>query len=489
MNSSERTAETATEHGSDSYDVVVIGAGAVGENVADRIVQGGLSVLIVESELVGGECSYWACMPSKALLRAGSVLRAAHAVSGAREAVVGTLDVAAVLARRNEVASHWNDSGQVSWLAQAGIELARGHARLNGERNIVITAADGTTRTVTAVHAVAVCTGSGAAIPPIPGLLEAAPWTSREITTTETIPARLAIVGGGVVGCEMATAFVALGSQVTLMSRGALLTGVEPFAGDAVAERLRAGGAQVLLDESPERVERRDDGTVAITLSDGRVIEADEVVVATGRTPGTTDLGLETVGIEPGGWLHVDDTLRVQGSHWLYGVGDVNHRALLTHQGKYQARAAGDVIVARARGASVDDATWGAHVATADHDAVPQVTFTAPEVASVGINSAEATRRGLRTTVVDYDLGRVAGASVHAEQYAGTARMIVDDDRRVVVGFTVVGDDVAELLHAATIAVVGEVPIDRLWHAVPSYPTLSEVWLRLLEGYGRPSIT
>jgi dihydrolipoamide dehydrogenase len=161
----------------------------------------------------------------------------------------------------------------------------------------------------------------------------------------------------------------------------------------------------------------------------------------------------------------------------------------LTHQGKYQARAAGDVIVARARGASVDDATWGAHVATADHDAVPQVTFTAPEVASVGINSAEATRRGLRTTVVDYDLGRVAGASVHAEQYAGTARMIVDDDRRVVVGFTVVGDDVAELLHAATIAVVGEVPIDRLWHAVPSYPTLSEVWLRLLEGYGRPSIT
>ncbi|UTT62688.1 dihydrolipoyl dehydrogenase family protein [Microcella humidisoli] len=470
----------------DTYDVVVIGAGAVGENVADRAVQGGLTVLIVENELVGGECSYWACMPSKALLRAASVLRAAHAVPGARAAITGTVDAAAVLASRDAVASHWDDAGQVRWLQKTGIALARGHVRLDGERRVVIAAADGGTRTVTAAHAVAICTGSTAAMPPIPGLAESRPWTSREITSTETVPARLAIIGGGVVGCEMATAFTSLGSAVTLIARSGLLAGVEAFAGEAVAERLRADGAEVLLGTSPDRVDRAADGSVTIALPDGRVLEVDEIVVATGRAPVTGDLGLETIGLEPGSWLEVDDTLRVRGVDWLYAVGDVNHRALLTHQGKYQARAAGDVIAARASTASIDDAPWGAHVATADHDAVPQVTFTSPEVASVGLTAAQAEQRGLRTRVVDYELGWLAGATVHGDDYRGTARMVVDEDRGVIVGFTIVGDDVGELLHAATIAIVGEVPLARLWHAVPSYPTLSEIWLRLLEGYGRP---
>lgn len=470
----------------DEYDLIVIGAGAVGENVADRAVQGGLSVLIVEGELVGGECSYWACMPSKALLRAASVLRAAHAVSGARAAVTGAVDPTAVLETRDAVASQWDDSGQVRWLQKTGIALARGHARLDGERRVVITAADGTSRVVSAAHAVAICTGSTAALPSIDGLADARPWTSREITSAETVPARLAIIGGGVVGCEMATAFVSLGSHVTLLARNGLLAGVEAFAGEAVAERLRADGAEVLLGTTPERIDRRADGTVAITLPGGRLLEVDEVVVATGRAPATNDLGLESVGLTPGDWLSVDDTLRVRGVDWLYAVGDVNHRALLTHQGKYQARAAGDVIAARASGASVDDAPWGAHVATADHDAVPQVTFTAPEVASVGLTAAQAKQRGRRTRVVDYELGWLAGATVHGENYRGTARMVVDEDRGVIVGFTLVGDDVGELLHAATIAIVGEVPLARLWHAVPSYPTLSEIWLRLLEGYGRP---
>ncbi len=480
------TATAATDFPvADEYDLVVIGAGAVGENVADRAVQGGVSVLIVENELVGGECSHWACMPSKALLRAGSVLRAAHAVPGARAAITGSVDAAAVLASRDAVASNWNDAGQLGWLQKAGIALARGHARLDGERRVVITAVDGSTRTVTATHAVAICTGSTAAMPPIEGLTESRPWTSREITSTETIPARLGIIGGGVVGCEMATAFASLGSRVTLLARSGLLAGVEDFAGAAVAERLRADGAEVLLSKSPERVDRASDGTVTLTLPGGRELEVDELVVATGRVPATSDLGLETVGLEPGAWLEVDDTLRVHGHDWLYGVGDVNHRALLTHQGKYQARAAGDVIAARARGTSVDDAPWGAHVATADHGAVPQVTFTSPEVASVGLTAAQAEKKDLRTRVVDYELGWLAGATVHGENYRGTARMVVDEGRGVIVGFTIVGDDVGELLHAATIAIVGEVPLARLWHAVPSYPTLSEVWLRLLEGYGR----
>jgi dihydrolipoamide dehydrogenase len=476
----------------DTYDVIVIGAGAVGENVADRAVQGGLSVLIVESELVGGECSYWACMPSKALLRSASVLRAAHAVGGAREAVTGDLDTTAVLARRDSFTSHWDDSGQVRWLQGAGIALARGRARLDGERRVIIDDGTSASRTVTARYAVAVCTGSAAAVPKIPGLAEAQPWTSREVTSTETVPTRLAIIGGGVVGCEMATAFTALGSHVTVVSRGSLLAGVEDFAGDAVAERLRADGADVIVGASPDRVDRLEDGSVRLTIPGGREIVADEVVVATGRTPVTHGLGLETVGLEAGAWITVDDTLRALGGdglpvEWLYAVGDVNHRALLTHQGKYQARAAGDAIVARASGASIDDAPWGVHAATADHDAVPQVTFTAPEVASVGLTVAQARDRGLHVRAVDYELGHVAGASLHADGYAGTARMVVDEDRGVVVGFTVVGDDVAELLHAATIAIVGEVPLTRLWHAVPSYPTMSEIWLRLLEQYGRPT--
>ena len=475
----------------DEYDLVVIGAGAVGENVADRAVQGGLSVLIVENELVGGECSYWACMPSKALLRSATVLRAAHAVGGAREAVTDELDTDAVLARRDNFTSHWDDSGQVRWLQKAGISLARGRGRLDGERRVIITDDEGDERRVIARHAVAVCTGSGAAIPPVEGLRDAHPWTSREITSTEKVPARLAIIGGGVVGCEMATAFTSLGSAVTLVSRSRLLSAAEPFAGESVAERLRADGAEVLLETSTARADRLDDGSVRLTLGDGRTIEADELVVATGRTPGTHDLGLGSIGLRDGDWLTVDDTLRVLDGEgkpiqWLYGVGDVNHRALLTHQGKYQARAAGDVIAARASGASVDDAPWGAHVATADHDAVPQVTFTSPEVASVGQTAAQATEKGLRTRVVDYELGWLAGASVHGDDYRGTARMVVDEDRGVIVGFTLVGDDVGELLQAATIAIVGEVPISRLWHAVPSYPTLSEIWLRLLEGYGRP---
>jgi dihydrolipoamide dehydrogenase len=482
----ELTTTTSTDFSpADEYDLIVIGAGAVGENVADRAVQGGLSVLIVEGELVGGECSYWACMPSKALLRANSVLRAVHAVPGARAAVTGGLDAAAVLASRDAVASHWDDAGQVRWLQKTGIALARGHARLDGERRVVITAGDGAVRTVTATHAVAICTGSTAAMPPIAGLADSRPWTSREITSTETVPARLAIIGGGVVGCEMATAFTSLGSRVTLLARSGLLAGVETFAGEAVAERLRADGAEVLLGTSPDRVDRQADGTVMLTLPGGRVLEVDEVVVATGRTAVTADLGLETIGLEPGRWLDVDDTLRVRGFDWLYGVGDVNHRALLTHQGKYQARAAGDVIAVRASGASVDDSPWGAHVATADHDAVPHVTFTSPEVASVGLTAAQAEQKGLRARVVDYELGWLAGATVHGDDYRGTARMVVNEDRGVIVGFTLVGDDVGELLHAATIAIVGEVPITRLWHAVPSYPTLSEIWLRLLEGYGR----
>ena len=459
-------------------DVVVIGAGPVGENVADRAVRGGLKAVIVEAELVGGECSYWACMPSKALLRPGSALRAAQAVAGVTG---GALDPAAILRRRDGFTSHWDDSGQVEWLDSAAIELVRGRGRVAGEKRVVVDTADGPVELV-ARHAVVIATGSDARVPGIPGLREAKPWTSREATSAEQIPRRLAVLGGGVVAVEVATMFHDLGSEVTLLSRSPLLRSLEPFAGEAVRDALRERGATVRDDASPDSVTREEDGSVTLRVGDETLV-VDEVVAATGREARLRDLGVDEL-IGANGLIPVDDTLRVTGSDWLYVVGDAAGRVLLTYQGKYEARAAGDVIAARAKGEPVDDAPWGAHVATADHAAVPQVVFSDPEVASVGLTAAEAERRGLRTRVVDYDLGRVAGAGLIADDYAGTARAVIDEDRGVLVGLTLVGPGVGEQIHAATIAVAGEVPLSRLWHAVPSYPTLSEFWLRLLEGYG-----
>ncbi|GAA0313373.1 FAD-dependent oxidoreductase [Kineococcus aurantiacus] len=478
-----------------TYDVVVIGAGPVGENVADRVVQAGLTAAVVERELVGGECSYWACMPTKALLRSAAVLNAARRVPGAAQAVVGGVDTRAVLDRRDAFASHWDDEGQVAWLRSAGIALHRGRGRLTAPRTVQVDDGHGRTVVLTARHAVVVATGTSALVPDVTGLRRAAPWTSREAVAADTVPDRLAVLGGGVVAVEVATAYSALGSAVTLLARDGVLPRSEPFAAQHVTDALRAAGVEVRLGAALTAADRDGTGQLHLTVEDGEQVdhvEADELLVAVGRTPNTADLGLESVGLKPGAWLAVDDDLRVldEGGRplagdWLYAAGDVNHRVLLTHQGKYQARALGDALVARARGEHVDDAPWGRHAVTADERAVPQVVFTDPEVASVGLTAAAARAAGLRVRVVDHDLGAVAGAAVHADGYRGQARMVVDEDRGVLVGFTVVGPDVAELLHAATIAVVGEVPIDRLRHAVPAFPTISEVWLRLLETYTR----
>jgi len=468
-----------------SYDVIIIGAGAVAENVADRVVQGGLTAVLVESELVGGECSYWACMPSKALIRSGLALNAARRLEGTKQAVTGDLDVAAVFARRNSFTHDWDDSSQVDWVSGAGIDLVRGHGRLDGVKRVVVTDKHGVETALTAEHAVVVCTGSDPLLPDIPGLLEASPWTPREATSAQEAPKSLAIIGGGVVAVELATAYASFGTAVTILARSELLRGQEPFAGERVSAALREAGVVIKTGVEPSRVDTTDDG-VDIHL-DGEVLSAEKVLVATGRSPRTTDIGLDTVGLPVGDWITVDETLRVPGSDWLYAAGDVNHRALLTHQGKYQARAVGDVIAARAKGLDVDADEWGIHSATADHRAVPQVTFSDPEVASVGLTAHAAEQAGLTVRVIDYDLGAVAGASLQADGYSGAARMIVDESRGVIVGVTFVGQDVSELIHAATVAIVGEVPITRLWHAVPAYPTMNEVWLRLLETYGRPT--
>jgi dihydrolipoamide dehydrogenase len=422
-------------------------------------------------------------MPSKALLRPVIARADARRLAGLRQAVQGPLDASAVLARRDSFAAHWKDDGQVAWLDGTGADLHRGPGRLVGPRQVVV-GAPGDERRLAARHAVVVATGSRAVLPPVPGLDGARPWTSREATSSPRVPGRLVVLGGGVVGAEMATAWQALGSRVTVLVRGTgLLPRMEPFAGELVAEALRAAGAEVRTGVEAASVSRVG-AAVTVRLSDGGSIEADEILVATGRAPRTDDIGLDTIGLTPGSWLPVDDTCRVEGSTWLYAVGDVNHHALLTHQGKYQARVAGAAIAARAQGVPLlQTDAWGAHAVTADHAAVPQVVFTDPEVASVGLTLAEATRSGRRVRAVDQDMGAVAGAGLYADGYRGQARMVVDLDREILLGVTFAGPGVGELLHAATIAVAGEVPLDRLWHAVPSYPTISEVWLRLLEAY------